>query len=66
MEPTGLGVKFGVHMMYPVMAGPSFRGWAGHREHSLTKAGLDTLESAKLKVESIFVVVFSICISLLT
>lgn len=66
MESAGLGVRFGVHVMHPGMAGSSFGGWAGHRERSPTKAGLNTLESAKLKVGNIFVVVFSICISLLT
>lgn len=65
MEPTDLGVRFGVHMMHPGMA-RSFGGRAGHWEHSPAKAGLNTLESGKLKVGSIFVVIFIICSSLLT
>lgn len=38
MEPTGLGVRFGGHVMHPGMAGSSFGVWAEPREQSPAKA----------------------------
>lgn len=53
MEQTGLRVKFGIHTMQLGKAGSFLGGQTGHREQSAARAGLDTLESATMKLGSI-------------